>query len=143
MDLYRPIPIQADHEMVVLSKTLDWNLYFRALCGAIVVRTLRGCDLRTTEDLQNQNGWSKKSWYRAQGTGRLGCGPPSKRPNDSRAGPQIGKFFNKCDRRIVKNIECRENLANALWTSGYPQRNLQNLTNSRFFSKSTSRQPLD
>ena len=58
--------------MVMLSQALDWDLlqaisesyrektvvstrgqrpHFRALCGAIVVRTLKGCDLRTAEDL--------------------------------------------------------------------------------------------
>lgn len=72
MDFYRPISIQMDHEMVILCKTLDWDLlqaisetyrdkavastrgqrpHYRALCGAVVVRTLKSCDLRTAEDL--------------------------------------------------------------------------------------------
>lgn len=72
MDFYRPIPIQKDHEMVILSQTIDWDLFqaiseihrertiistrgqkphFRALCGALAVRVLRSCDFRTAEDL--------------------------------------------------------------------------------------------
>jgi len=72
MDFFRPIPIQSNHLMVVLSKTLDWDLYqaiaeihrdkmiisargqqphYRTLCGAVVVRILKSCDFRTAEDL--------------------------------------------------------------------------------------------
>lgn len=71
-ETFLPIPIQQDHEMVVLSKNLDWDLmqalaeacrdeniksnrgqkpHYRALNGAMVVRTLKNSDYRTTEDL--------------------------------------------------------------------------------------------
>ncbi len=69
---FLPIPIPQDHEMVILSKTLDWDLlqviaeecrrgvvsstrgqvpHYRALNGAIVVKALRGSTYRDTEDL--------------------------------------------------------------------------------------------
>jgi hypothetical protein len=71
-ETFTPVSIQPNHEMVVLSKTLDWDLmqvigeshrdnviksnrglkpHYRALNGAMVVRTLKGSDFRTTEDL--------------------------------------------------------------------------------------------
>lgn len=71
-ETFMPITVQQDHEMIILSKTLDWDLmqaiaetcrdeviksnqglkpHYRALNGAIVVRTLRNCDYRSTEDL--------------------------------------------------------------------------------------------
>jgi len=69
---FLPIKIREEHEMLVLSKVLDWDLmqaiseanrdeviksnrglkpHYRALNGAVVVRSLKGCDLRSTEDL--------------------------------------------------------------------------------------------
>lgn len=66
------LPVPKDHEMVVLSDQLDWDLltmigetrrdlkihstrglkpHHRVLMGAVVVRALRGCDLRSAEDL--------------------------------------------------------------------------------------------
>jgi hypothetical protein len=72
MDFYKPISIQNNHEMVVISRALDWDLFqaiseihrektitsnrglkphFRALCGAVVVRILKNSNLRDTEDL--------------------------------------------------------------------------------------------
>lgn len=71
-ETFSPISIQATHEMVILSKALDWDLlqvigetnraktiksnrglkpHYRALNGAIVIRTLKNSDFRTTEDL--------------------------------------------------------------------------------------------
>lgn len=69
---FLPIPIPQDHEMVVLSKVIDWDLlqviaeerrkdvvsstrgqkpHYRALNGSIVVKALRGSTYRDTEDL--------------------------------------------------------------------------------------------
>jgi hypothetical protein len=66
-----PIPIQMDHQMVLISQALDWDLiqaigeihrekknksnqgrspHFRALSGAIVVKILKACDYRSVED---------------------------------------------------------------------------------------------
>lgn len=71
-ETFMPVAIQQDHEMVILNKALDWDLmqaiaedcrskvilstrgqqpHYRALNGAIVVRTLKNSDYRTTEDL--------------------------------------------------------------------------------------------
>lgn len=71
-ETFIPVAVPQDHEMVILSKNLDWNLmqtiaeihrekvvistrgqrpHYRALLGAIVVRTLRNCTFRETEDL--------------------------------------------------------------------------------------------
>jgi hypothetical protein len=71
-EVFLPLPVPQSHEMVVLSKALDWDLgqaiaeanrgekikstrgqvpHYRALNGAVVVRALKGCDLRTAEDL--------------------------------------------------------------------------------------------
>lgn len=69
---FLPVTVSPSHEMVILEKSLDWDLmqaiaeihrekvikstrglkpHYRALNGAIVVRTLRSSDLRSTEDL--------------------------------------------------------------------------------------------
>lgn len=69
---FTPVRIDQDHRMVIMSKTLDWDYmqvmaeerrektiksnrglkpHYRALNGAIVVRTLEGSDFRKTEDL--------------------------------------------------------------------------------------------
>ena len=71
-ETFLPAKISTSHEMVLLSKALDWGLmqtigeirrdkvvkstrglkpHYRALNGAIVVRTLKDSDFRTTEDL--------------------------------------------------------------------------------------------
>lgn len=71
-EAFLPLPIPQNHEMVILSKALDWDLgqavaesnraekikstrgqmpHYRALNGAVVVRALKGCDYRTAEDL--------------------------------------------------------------------------------------------
>jgi hypothetical protein len=71
-ETFSPIAIQKDHEMVVISKALNWDLFqeiaatararvikttrgqtphYRQLNGAVVVRILKGYDLRGTEDL--------------------------------------------------------------------------------------------
>ena len=68
---FLPIKIPEQHEMVTLSRALDWDLmqaiseahrsekvistrgltpHYRALNGAVVVRSLKGCDLRSAED---------------------------------------------------------------------------------------------
>lgn len=76
-ETFIPFAVPQEHEMVVLSKNLDWNLmqtiaeihrekvvastrgqrpHYRALNGAIVVRTLENSTFRKTEDLiQNYN----------------------------------------------------------------------------------------
>lgn len=76
-ETFIPVAVSKEHEMVVLSKHLDWNLmqtiaeihrekvvvstrgqrpHYRALSGAIVVRTLKNSTFRETEDLiQNYN----------------------------------------------------------------------------------------
>lgn len=67
-----PIPIPDLHEMVILSRSADWDFlrmvaeemrgkkvvstrgqepHYRALLGAVVLRSLKGCDLRTAQDL--------------------------------------------------------------------------------------------
>lgn len=67
-----PLAVPDFHEMVVLSRALDWDFlrmiaeemrekkvkstrgqepHYRALLGAVVVRILKGCDLREAEDL--------------------------------------------------------------------------------------------
>ena len=69
---FMPVSVQEAHEMVILSKALDWDLmqvigeanrdkivtsnrglkpHYRALNGAIVVRTMKGSNYRATEDL--------------------------------------------------------------------------------------------
>jgi len=69
---FMPTRLSSDHQMVILSKALDWdymqilaetqrNLFiksnrglkphYRALNGAVVVRALKDSDFRTTEDL--------------------------------------------------------------------------------------------
>lgn len=69
---FLPLAVPQDHEMVILSKALDWDLgqaiaeanraekiksprgltpHYRALNGAVVLRALKGCDYRTSEDL--------------------------------------------------------------------------------------------
>lgn len=69
---FLPIVIPEQHEMVILSRVLDWDLmqaigeanrdekiqstrglrpHYRALNGAVVVRCMKGCDLRSAEDL--------------------------------------------------------------------------------------------
>lgn len=69
---FMPVSVQESHEMMILSKALDWDLmqvigessrdkvvtsnrglkpHYRALNGAIVVRTLKGSTYRGTEDL--------------------------------------------------------------------------------------------
>lgn len=69
---FLPIQISQDHPMMILSKSLDWDYlqimaedrreltiksnrglkpHYRALNGAIVVRTLRNSDFRSSEDL--------------------------------------------------------------------------------------------
>jgi hypothetical protein len=71
-EAFLPLPVPQSHEMVILSKALDWDLgqaiaeasraekvvssrgqqrHYRALNGAVVVRALKGCDYRTAEDL--------------------------------------------------------------------------------------------
>ena len=71
-ETFVPLPIPNLHEMVVLSRSIDWDLlrliaeeirsgkvkstrgqepHYRALLGAVVVRILKGCDLREAEDL--------------------------------------------------------------------------------------------
>ena len=68
---FLPVVIPERHEMVTLSRVLDWDLmqaiaeahrsekiistrgltpHYRALNGAVVVRSLKGCDLRSAED---------------------------------------------------------------------------------------------
>ena len=68
---FLPVVIPEHHEMVTLSRVLDWDLmqaigeahrsekiistrglspHYRALNGAVVVRSLKGCDLRSAED---------------------------------------------------------------------------------------------
>jgi hypothetical protein len=69
---FMPTKLQQDHRMVIISKALDWDLmqvigetrremvvksnrglkpHYRALNGAMVVRTLENSDFRKTEDL--------------------------------------------------------------------------------------------
>jgi transposase, IS5 family len=69
---FLPIVVAQDHELVILSKVLDWDMgqaiaeanrsekiqstrgqqpHYRALNGAVVFRALRGCDYRTAEDM--------------------------------------------------------------------------------------------
>jgi hypothetical protein len=71
-ETFMPITVQQDHEMMILAKNLDWDLmqvigetsrdkvvkstrglkpHFRALNGAMVVRTLKNSNFRETEDL--------------------------------------------------------------------------------------------
>ena len=71
-DTFMPIAVSSDHEMVILSQNLDWDLmqtigecsrdkiiksnrglkpHYRALNGAVVVRTLKNSTFRDTEDL--------------------------------------------------------------------------------------------
>ena len=71
-ETFTPVTVPHSHEMVILSKSLDWDLmqviaetnrdkvvssnrglkpHYRALNGAMVVRTLKNSDFRTTEDL--------------------------------------------------------------------------------------------
>ena len=71
-ETFTPVSVQPTHEMIILSRTLDWDLmqiigetnrdkvvkstrglkpHYRALNGAMVVRTLKNSDFRTTEDL--------------------------------------------------------------------------------------------
>jgi hypothetical protein len=71
-ETFLPVSVSPTHEMVILSKALDWDLmqtigeihrekviksnrglkpHYRALNGSIVVRTLRNSDFRETEDL--------------------------------------------------------------------------------------------
>ena len=70
-ETFLPIAVSPDHEMLILEKSLDWDLmqviaeahrdkviksnrglkpHYRALNGAVVVRTLKNSDFRTTED---------------------------------------------------------------------------------------------
>jgi len=69
---FMPTRLSSDHQMVILCKALDWDYmqilaetqrdlviksnrglkpHYRALNGAVVVRTLKDSDFRTTEDL--------------------------------------------------------------------------------------------
>lgn len=71
-ETFTPVSVQQTHEMIILSKALDWDLmqiigetsrdkvvkstrglkpHYRALNGAMVVRTMKNSDFRTTEDL--------------------------------------------------------------------------------------------
>lgn len=71
-ETFLPVSVSSDHEMIILSKVLDWDLmqaigevsrekvvkstrglkpHYRALNGAMVVRTLRNSNFRSTEDL--------------------------------------------------------------------------------------------
>ena len=71
-DQFVSLPVPKDHEMVMLADSLDWDLlqsigesrrdlmvkstrgkrpHHRVLLGAVVVRALKGCDLRSAEDL--------------------------------------------------------------------------------------------
>lgn len=71
-DQFVSLPVPKDHEMVVLADNLDWDFlqaigeirreqvvlstrgktpHHRVLMGAVIVRSLRGCDLRSAEDL--------------------------------------------------------------------------------------------
>jgi transposase, IS5 family len=71
-EAFLPMSVPQNHEMVILSRALDWDLaqvigetnrdekvkstrglkpHYRALNGAVVVRALKGCDYRSTEDL--------------------------------------------------------------------------------------------
>lgn len=71
-DAFLPLVVPQNHEMVILSKVLDWDMgqaiaqanrsekvqssrgqqpHYRALNGAVVFRALKGCDYRTAEDM--------------------------------------------------------------------------------------------
>jgi len=71
-ETFMPVTVSPDHEMMILSKNLDWDLmqtigeanraniiksnqglkpHYRALNGAVVVRTLKNSTFRDTEDL--------------------------------------------------------------------------------------------
>ena len=71
-ETFLPVSVSSTHEMLILSKALDWDLmqtigeihrekvvkstrglkpHYRNLNGALVVRTLKDSDFRTTEDL--------------------------------------------------------------------------------------------
>src|SRR3989338_1276772 len=71
-EAFLPMAVPQDHEMVILTKVLDWDLgqviaeanrsekiqstrgqqpHYRALNGAVVFRALKGCDYRTAEDM--------------------------------------------------------------------------------------------
>jgi len=71
-EAFLPMNIPMDHEMVILSNAIDWDLgraiaevhrnekvhstrgqqpHYRALNGAVVFRALKGCDYRTAEDM--------------------------------------------------------------------------------------------
>jgi hypothetical protein len=71
-ETFMPVQVDPDHKMVILSKALDWdymqilaevrrekviksnrglNPHYRALNGAMVVRTIEDSDFRKTEDL--------------------------------------------------------------------------------------------
>ena len=71
-EAFLPLVVPQNHEMVILSKALDWDLvqaiaeanrsekiqstrgqqpHYRALNGAVVFRALKGCDYRTAEDM--------------------------------------------------------------------------------------------
>jgi hypothetical protein len=71
-ECFTPVQVDSNHEMVILSKALDWDYmqimaeqrrdlvvtsnrglkpHYRNLNGAVVVRTLKNSDFRSTEDL--------------------------------------------------------------------------------------------